>query len=327
MSPGTRENPIRLADLSPEDVPAGLRTENLFDFGSHPFEHAALFDGIKSVIDILGKTIGNYAQAWLDGTINEARDSAGVVIADDTCGNGQSSGSFRVITGTGTIYEPAFVRGVTGKDKPFSLYVAEGARIEGANIFLDEGDIYVGPGTIVEPGTAIKGPSIIGPDNELRFGAYLRGNVIIGRGGEDCAFRGEMKNVVMMDNVNFPHPSYLGDSICGYNTHFGNQATAANLGIFQGLRAPEKRKNIVMKIGGIFYDIGLVKMGVIMGDNTQIGCNSVLAPGTVLGRDCVAYALTCFERGAYPPSTLFKNKPVTTPDGIELFDVLPMDDD
>jgi acetyltransferase-like isoleucine patch superfamily enzyme len=310
MALGDKNNPIKLADLAPADVPAELRVESYFNFKAHPFEHQSLFEGKKSVIDVLGKDIGNYAKKWLAEKISQAKGQSGIKTLVNNAKSGLKIGNFHVILEDGAVFEPAFVRGVADAANSKTLYVAKGASVEGANIFLDEGDIYIGPRTIIEPGTGIKGPTIIGEGNEIRFGAYFRGNVIIGKGGDGCAFRGELKNTVMMEGANFPHPSYLGDSICGYNTHFGNQVTAANLGIFQGLRERSKRTNVVVTIDGKYYDLGIIKMGVILGDNSQIGCSSVVAPGTLIGPNCIAYALTSFDRGVYKASTLFKNKSI-----------------
>ena len=307
MAAGDNNNPFKLADLAPENVPSKLRVEGYFDFQAHPFEHQALFEGKKSVIDVLGSSIGNYAKAWLTEKISNGN---GVETLENNARNGIGLGKFKVVLEKGAVFEPAFVKGVSGDDKTFTLYLAEGANVLGANIFLDEGDIYIGPGTLIEAGSGVKGPAIIGEGNEIRFGAYLRGNVILGKGGDGCAYRGELKNTVMLEGANFPHPSYLGDSICGYNTHFGNQVTAANLGIFQGLRERSKRTTIVVVIDGKYYDLGIIKMGVILGDNTQVGCSSVIAPGTLIGPNCVAYGLTSFDRGVYKASTLFKNKPI-----------------
>jgi len=323
MAAGDKNNPIKLAELAPADVPAALKVESYFDFKAHPFEHQSLFAGKKSVIDVLGKDIGNYAKKWLAEKIAGAKGQSGIKTLVNDAKNGLKMGNFQVILEEGAVYEPAFVRGVADISKINTLYIAKGAMVEGANIFLDEGDIYIGPKTMVEPGTGLKGPAIIGEGNEIRFGAYFRGNVIVGKGGDGCAFRGELKNTVMMEGANFPHPSYLGDSICGYNTHFGNQVTAANLGIFQGLRERSKRTNVLVTIDGKYYDLGIIKMGVILGDNSQIGCSSVLAPGTLIGPNCVAYALTCFDRGVYAPSTLFKNKAIEK-DILEVSTVKPL---
>ena len=76
------------------------------------------------------------------------------------------------------------------------------------------------------------------------------------------------------------------------------------------MRERSKRTNVVVVIDGKYYDLGIIKMGVILGDNSQIGCSSVIAPGTLIGPNCVSYALTSFDRGVYKASTLFKNKPI-----------------
>jgi NDP-sugar pyrophosphorylase family protein len=122
--------------------------------------------------------------------------------------------------------------------------------------------------------------------------------------------RGELKNTVLLDKANFPHPSYVGDSVCGFMSHFGNQATAANLGIFEGLREGDERKNIVVKAGGKSYDLGKPKMGICLGDFSQVGCNSVSDPGTFLGPKTIVYSLTRITKGFYGPNEILKNKPM-----------------
>ena len=156
--------------------------------------------------------------------------------------------------------------------------------------------VAFGTGTSLEAGVGIKGPTIIGENCEVRQGAYLRGNCILGSG---CTIRGELKNVVLMDVATFPHPSYLGDGLCGYMTHFGNQGTAANLGIYEGVRERDKRQNIKLRVGGKTYDLGSPKMGVCLGDFSQVGCNSVTDPGTFLAPYTIVYALTRVNKGFY----------------------------
>ena len=146
-----------------------------------------------------------------------------------------------------------------------------------------------------------------GKDTEIRQGAYLRGDIIIGNG---CTIRGEIKNCVLMDKANFPHPSYLGDSLCGHMTHFGNQATTANLGIFAGLVPNDKRKPLVIRCNGKAYDFGKPKMGICMGDFSQVGCNSVTDPGTFLKPYTISYALARIPKGFYGPNEILKNKPL-----------------
>ena len=301
---------VKLRDLRPEEVPADLRPGTYFDFDAHPFAHRALFEreGVNSVYGAI-LAIGDYAGAWLQETLERNRSRSNVlVLTNETPNdNAQTHGNFEVILEEGAFFEPATVIGSTKPGVCNSIYVAAGARILGSVIYLDEGSIYIGRETTIEPGVGIKGPTIMGKGCEIRQGAYLRGNCIL---GDRCTMRGELKNVVMMDRANFPHPSYVGDSICGYMTHFGNQATAANLGIYEGVRDPEKRKNLVVKAGGRAYDLGKPKMGICMGDFSQIGCNSVSDPGTFLRPYTIAYALTRLTKGFYGPNEVLKNKPM-----------------
>ncbi|MDP7399120.1 MAG: hypothetical protein QF541_19785, partial [Lentisphaeria bacterium] len=111
-----------------------------------------------------------------------------------------------------------------------------------------------------------------------------------------------------LDEANFPHLSYLGDSVCGYGTHFGNQATAANLGIFQGLK-PGNYDPLILECGGSRYNTGAAKMGVCLGDWSQVGCSAVLDPGTFLGPRTIVYSLSRVSKGFYGPDEIIKNKP------------------
>ena len=294
---------IELGKLACADVPEQFKIKYYFDFEKYPFRHKDLFEGegINSIVSILGK-IDGYAKEWLTKTIaaKEKEASPRTLTQDDL--KGKSSGSFKVLLEQGAVFEPVFVQGSV-KDKTHTLYIAKGARVSG-NIFLDEGNIYVGEESKIELGAGIKGPTIIGKKNEIRQGSYFRGDVIIGDGG---TFRGELKNVVMMDGANFPHPSYVGDSICGYMTHFGNQATTANLGIYAIILGKE---NIKMKLNNKTYDLGRPKMGVILGDWSQVGCNSVADPGAFLAPYTIVYQLSRINKGFYGPGEVLKNKPL-----------------
>jgi len=208
----------------------------------------------------------------------------------------------------GAVCRPGQIIGPARVERaPHVLHVAQGATLVGSTVFLEDGDIFIGEGTTVEPGVGLKGPIIIGRDCEVRQGAYLRGDVIVGDG---AVLRGELKNVVLMDEANFPHPSYLGDSIVGYRTHFGNQATSANLGIFAGLYERAERPNLVAELEGVRYDLGRSKVGIIMGDYSQVGCNAVADPGTFLGPYTIVYSLTRIVKGFYGPREVLKNKPL-----------------
>jgi hypothetical protein len=302
---------IKVSDLKKEDVPEKMRSEYYFDFKAHPFAHQALFerDDVNSVIDAIVK-IDDYAKEWLAARIPEKIKENGETLE---VWKGQAPegvnvvGNFEVYVEKGALFMPSNIFGAIKGDEIHTLYVSKGTRIFGSDIYLDEGDIFVGEDNIIEPAVGIKGPTIIGSSNEIRQGTYFRGDVIL---GNDGTYRGELKNAVMMDKANFPHPSYVGDSICGYFTHFGNQATAANLGIFEGLKEKKKRKNLVFAIGDKRYDIGRPKMGVVMGDFSQVGCSSVADPGTFLGPYTIAYELTRLTKGFYGPKEVLKNKPM-----------------
>lgn len=301
---------IKLADLPADQVPTKLRAEYYFDFAAHPFAHASLLTEAKSVVDVLGK-IGGYAKSWLARKVEQMSKSKSVKALTEKDFPHRGTGKFRALVAEGAEFDPGYCVGSAGGKGVGTICLDKGAKFLGAVAYLNEGDIYVGEKTLVEPGAGIKGPTIMMEGNEIRQGAYFRGNVILGSNSGGTAFRGELKNVVMMNDANFPHPCYLGDSLCGYNTHFGNQVTAANLGIFQGLRERAKRTNIVIPVDGVRYDLGLTKMGVVMGDYSQIGCNSTVAPGTLIGKKCVAYALCTIDRALYDDFTLFKNKAMT----------------
>ena len=296
---------IKLKDVSKEDMPADFRAETYFDFKAHPFEHQSLLEENSSVYGaILG--IDEYATKWLADTIAKKRSSA-KSLKNKTPKPAHTIGNFEVLLEEGAVFEPARIIGSEKGDVCHTVYIAEGARIIGSDIYLDKGSIYIGSGTTVESGVGIKGPVIIGKKTEIRQGAYLRGDCILGDG---CTIRGEIKNCVLMNKANFPHPSYLGDSLCGYMTHFGNQATTANLGIFAGLVPNEKRQPLVLRCNGKAYDLGKPKMGICMGDFSQIGCNSVTDPGTFLKPYTISYALARISKGFYGPNEILKNKPL-----------------
>ena len=283
---------VNLKDLSAAEVPQQLKAEYYFDFASHPFAHRALFDGTRSVVDALAG-IDKYARKWLSEKI--AAGAAKEHPCQATCGK------VKVLVEPGAVFAPA---AVIGADKPATIYVAAGARVVGCHLWPDSGDIYIGAGTMVEPGAGIKGPCIVGAKNDLRQGTYFRGDVVTGDGG---AFRGEIKNAVMMDGANFPHPGYVGDSLCGYKTHFGNQATSANLGIYYLVGG---KQNVVVSIDDVNYDLGRPKIGIVMGDFSQVGCNSVSDPGTFLAPRTIVYQLSRLNKGFYGPDEVLKNKPM-----------------
>jgi NDP-sugar pyrophosphorylase family protein len=149
-----------------------------------------------------------------------------------------------------------------------------------------EGDVFIDRTVKLPPSATIIGPAYIGPEVELRQGVYIRGNVIVGRGcilGNSCEF----KNALLLDNVKVPHFSYVGDSILGNGSHLGAGVILSNFRLDQQLitiNLPEGRT----------VHTGLRKMGALLGDGAEVGCNAVLQPGTILGRRSLVYPLTAF---------------------------------
>jgi UDP-N-acetylglucosamine diphosphorylase / glucose-1-phosphate thymidylyltransferase / UDP-N-acetylgalactosamine diphosphorylase / glucosamine-1-phosphate N-acetyltransferase / galactosamine-1-phosphate N-acetyltransferase len=167
-----------------------------------------------------------------------------------------------------------------------------------------EGDCYIGPdvfigeGTVVEHGAMIKGPAIIGRNCQIRHNAYIREDVII---GDNCVIGNacEFKHSLLFNNCQVPHFSYVGDSIFGYKAHLGAGVKVSNVKLVPG--------NVTVEKDGIPFDTGLRKFGVLLGDNTDIGCNSVLNPGSIIGRGSVVYPNTSW-RGILPANMIVKNK-------------------
>ncbi|MGV3772184.1 MAG: DapH/DapD/GlmU-related protein [Verrucomicrobiales bacterium] len=159
-------------------------------------------------------------------------------------------------------------------------------------------DVYIGEGTVVEFGAMIKGPAIIGRNCQIRHNAYIREDVII---GDNCVIGNacEFKNALLFNNCQVPHFSYVGDSIFGYKAHLGAGVKISNVKL-----APE---NVTVEKDGVPFDTGLRKFGALLGDNTDIGCNSVLNPGSIIGKGSVIYPNTSW-RGILPSNMIVKNK-------------------
>jgi UDP-N-acetylglucosamine diphosphorylase / glucose-1-phosphate thymidylyltransferase / UDP-N-acetylgalactosamine diphosphorylase / glucosamine-1-phosphate N-acetyltransferase / galactosamine-1-phosphate N-acetyltransferase len=157
--------------------------------------------------------------------------------------------------------------------------------------------VSIGEGTVVEDGAMIKGPAIIGCHCEIRHNAYLRENVII---GDHCVVgnSSELKNALLFNRAQAPHFNYVGDSILGFHAHLGAGVKISNLKLVPG--------NISVEAGGQRIDTGLRKFGALLGDHTDIGCNAVLNPGSIIGRGSVVYPNVNW-RGVLPPDCLAKN--------------------
>lgn len=147
------------------------------------------------------------------------------------------------------------------------------------------------------PNNYIAGPCIIGPETEVRPGAFIRGNALVGAG---CVVGNstELKNVIIFDNVQVPHYNYVGDSILGFKSHMGAGSITSNV------KQDKSLVTIALPDGGR-VETSLKKFGAILGDNVEIGCNSVLNPGAVIGRGSRVYPLS-MVRGAVPESSIYK---------------------
>lgn len=165
-----------------------------------------------------------------------------------------------------------------------------------------EGGILVGKGAHIASSAKIEGPTIIGAGCEIRHCAYLRGGVLLGDG---CVIgnSSEVKNSVLMDGAQAPHFNYVGDSVLGEGAHLGAGAVCSNL------RSDGKAVTIRAQNGAV--KTGLRKLGAILGDYAEIGCGSVLCPGTVIGKNTTVYPLTV-TRGVYPSDSIVKDTRTVT---------------
>ena len=163
------------------------------------------------------------------------------------------------------------------------------------NPYVDD-NVYIGEGTVIEHGAMVKGPAIIGANCEIRNGAYIRGNFLCDDGtviGNSC----EIKNAVIHQNGNVPHFAYVGDSILGYKAHLGAGVKISNVKLTW--------ETVKVDIGDKIIDTGLKKFGAILADETDIGCNSVLNPGSIIGKRCILYP-NCSWRGVLPAGHIVK---------------------
>jgi len=160
--------------------------------------------------------------------------------------------------------------------------------------------VIIGAGTVVEPGAMIKGPAIIGKNCQIRHNAYIRENVII---GDDCVVgnASELKNALLFNGAQVPHYNYIGDSILGHQAHTGAGVICSNLKSLPG--------NVTIPVDGVPRDTGLRKFGALIGDGAEVGCNSVLNPGSILGRGAIIYPGVSW-RGFLPANHIAKNKAV-----------------
>ncbi|OPZ20480.1 MAG: Bifunctional protein GlmU [Firmicutes bacterium ADurb.BinA205] len=157
-------------------------------------------------------------------------------------------------------------------------------------------NVWVHKTAKVFPTAYLGAPCIIGAETEVRHGAFVRGSALVGK---NCVVGNsvELKNVILFDNVQTPHYNYVGDSILGYKSHMGAGSITSNV--------KSDKTNVVVKNGDDKMETGIKKIGAMLGDFVEVGCNSVLNPGTVIGRNSNIYPTSCV-RGVVPENSIWK---------------------
>lgn len=262
-----------------------LRAQDFFELSGHPL--APLFDDTEYVWEAL-KKLKNYIRDNLNGNVTDIRQgecliTRTMILHDD------------MAIDRGFIIDSSGKKPVVKKDGE----ILTKASIIYAGAFLMDDGIYIGQGSVIEPGALVKGPTIIGDDTEVRQGAYIRGEALI---GNDCVVghTTEIKSSVMLGGSKAGHFAYIGDSILG-KVNLGAGTKLANLKM---VGSP-----VIVEAGGVKYETGLRKFGAILADGVETGCNSVTTPGTLLGKDVLLYP-NGTARGYYPPGKIIKVKQI-----------------
>lgn len=159
-------------------------------------------------------------------------------------------------------------------------------------------NIWIAKSAKVMPSAYIKGPAIIGENSEVRHCAFIRGNAIVGNNSV-VGNSTELKNVILFNNVQVPHYNYVGDSILGYKAHMGAGSITSNV--------KSDKKFVIVKNSTETIETGLKKFGAMIGDNVEVGCGSILNPGSVIGANTNIYPLSSV-RGVVPANSIYKNQ-------------------
>lgn len=190
-----------------------------------------------------------------------------------------------------------------GKEYPWEVlpYIGEYIKELGSTLSTDEydkvgEDIWIAKSAKVAKTAYINGPCIIGKNTEVRHCAFIRGNALVGEG---CVVGNstELKNVIIFNCVQVPHYNYVGDSVLGYKSHMGAGSITSNV--------KQDKTLVTVNVNGTKVDTGLKKFGAMLGDNVEVGCNSVLNPGTVVGRHSNIYPLS-MVRGYIAADSIYK---------------------
>ena len=161
-----------------------------------------------------------------------------------------------------------------------------------------DNNIWIAKSATIAPTAYIAGPAIIGENTEIRHCAFIRGKALI---GNNCVVGNstELKNVILFNNVQVPHYNYVGDSILGYKSHMGAGSITSNV--------KSDKKLIIIKDTNNTIETGLKKIGAMLGDNVEVGCGTVLNPGSIVGKNTNIYPLSSV-RGIIPSNSIYKNQ-------------------
>ncbi|MCI7060811.1 MAG: UDP-N-acetylglucosamine pyrophosphorylase [Lachnospiraceae bacterium] len=193
----------------------------------------------------------------------------------------------------------------TDREFPWDVlpYIGDFILKLGASLSEEEYDkkaenIWISKSAVIAPTASINGPCIIGKNTEIRQCAFIRGNAIV---GENCVVGNstELKNVILFNNVQVPHYNYVGDSILGYKSHMGAGSITSNV--------KSDKTKVTIRYNGDVIATGLKKMGAVLGNYVEVGCNSVLNPGTIIGSNTNVYPLS-MVRGYIPKGSIYKHQ-------------------
>lgn len=257
-------------------------------FDLERFEHQAIFpkdEPVWTPLDRLKDYLASFFQKpWVLSTITGHIDKPLVIY------NGEIRNDLEVET--------------TSAKGSFHVYL-KGEEVEGASVILPgvyifDNRIIIGSGTIVEPGTVLKGPVVLGNNSEVRQGAYVRGDCLV---GNNCVVghTTEIKSSIMLDGSKAGHFAYIGDSILGKDVNLGAGTKLANLKMIPG--------SVMVKKDRKHYNTNRRKLGAILGDRTETGCNTVTAPGTVMGPRSIVYPGISVPGGYYPQKSIVMPSP------------------
>ncbi len=258
-----------------------LTPHDFFDLKD--FEHQGIFSKDEAVWTALDR-LGDYLAAFFQKSWPLSK-TTGLIDKALMIYNGEVRNDLEIETSGPNHSIRVSMKGEIVKDAAVIL--------PGAYLFNDK--IIIGPGTIVEPGAFIKGPVIIGNHSEIRQGAYIRGDCIV---GNRCVVghTTEMKASILLDGAKAAHFAYVGDSILGKDVNLGAGTKLANLKMIPG--------SIIVAVDKKRYDTGRRKLGAILGDRTETGCNSVTSPGTLMGPGSIVYSGVAVPGGYYPSRTV-----------------------